>query len=368
MNGHTDGAEPSGFAEALLSRLVPGSGSRRGERRYTALGSPCAHAWDDAWVGKVEEVEGRLQRRVCGARTMGGNPCELAPNHANGRCRFHGGFALTGAPRGNRNAVVHGLYSRRLRPCDAKCPQWGACPCAGADVEGLKPVDRPTCPYEQTEYNTALSDALAQAAVDPDSGPMALHVAHTVATLHVLMGRAALMLRDAPLVDAMTASREGTERSGAYAMESTKPSAPLQAFMRIASEYRHFLAMLRPRAKARVSVADHIDGVCRALADTDLDPDREALLHPDASGLLNDTERHLRASIAHADAGDNAGAEAAFREACTLARATFRDGGIPLNGTPRPEPRQLSERSVDLLLKRLGKRGPRRVTRQAAGP
>ncbi len=46
----------------------------------------------------------------CGARTRSGKSC-LSPGMRNGRCRMHGGKA-TGAPKGNKNAFKHGLYSK----------------------------------------------------------------------------------------------------------------------------------------------------------------------------------------------------------------------------------------------------------------
>jgi len=144
-------------------------------------GTPCAKSWDDAWIATVEAAEERLDRRICGARTPAGNPCELRSNHDNGRCRFHGGFPLTGAPQGNRNAVIHGLYSRRLKVCDARCPLWDQCPCAGPDVQATPAPDRPICPYEQTEYNTALTDALARVATKPQPDPLDRHLAHNLA-------------------------------------------------------------------------------------------------------------------------------------------------------------------------------------------
>ena len=47
----------------------------------------------------------------CGARTRSGTPCQ-SPAMANGRCRMHGGKS-PGAPRGNSNALRHGLYSAK---------------------------------------------------------------------------------------------------------------------------------------------------------------------------------------------------------------------------------------------------------------
>jgi hypothetical protein len=45
----------------------------------------------------------------CGARTRRATPCK-SPAMANGRCRMHGG-ASPGAPKGNKNALKHGLYA-----------------------------------------------------------------------------------------------------------------------------------------------------------------------------------------------------------------------------------------------------------------
>lgn len=48
----------------------------------------------------------------CGAKTRSGEPCK---NYAmaNGRCRMHGGKS-TGAPKENKNAEKHGLFTKHL--------------------------------------------------------------------------------------------------------------------------------------------------------------------------------------------------------------------------------------------------------------
>lgn len=51
-------------------------------------------------------------RRRCGARTRGGGACRSAPVRGRRRCRMHGGARGSGAPRGNRNALKHGTYTR----------------------------------------------------------------------------------------------------------------------------------------------------------------------------------------------------------------------------------------------------------------
>ena len=45
----------------------------------------------------------------CGAQTRRGRLCR-SPAMTNGRCRMHGGKS-PGAPRGNKNALKHGLYT-----------------------------------------------------------------------------------------------------------------------------------------------------------------------------------------------------------------------------------------------------------------
>jgi uncharacterized protein YjcR len=50
--------------------------------------------------------------RRCGARTRSGAPCRNAAVTGRTRCRMHGGATGSGAPRGNRNAVTHGYFTR----------------------------------------------------------------------------------------------------------------------------------------------------------------------------------------------------------------------------------------------------------------
>jgi len=48
----------------------------------------------------------------CGARTRSGKPCRSPAVEGKKRCRMHGGAPGSGAPRGNKNAIKHGLYTR----------------------------------------------------------------------------------------------------------------------------------------------------------------------------------------------------------------------------------------------------------------
>lgn len=48
----------------------------------------------------------------CGAKTRSGEPCKSPAVQGKRRCRMHGGAPGSGAPRGNKNAVKHGLFTR----------------------------------------------------------------------------------------------------------------------------------------------------------------------------------------------------------------------------------------------------------------
>lgn len=52
-----------------------------------------------------------LGSRRCGAVTRSGDLCRAPAVKDKLRCRKHGGAAGSGAPKGNRNARKHGLYS-----------------------------------------------------------------------------------------------------------------------------------------------------------------------------------------------------------------------------------------------------------------
>lgn len=47
----------------------------------------------------------------CGAKTRSGKPCNNLPIAGKKRCRLHGGLS-PGAPKGNKNGLRHGIYSR----------------------------------------------------------------------------------------------------------------------------------------------------------------------------------------------------------------------------------------------------------------
>jgi len=54
-----------------------------------------------------------LSSRRCGARTRIGQSCRSPAVRGKKRCRMHGGAKGSGAPRGNQNALKHGLYTKQ---------------------------------------------------------------------------------------------------------------------------------------------------------------------------------------------------------------------------------------------------------------
>ena len=53
-----------------------------------------------------------LASRRCGAKTRSGTACCSPAMRGRKRCRMHGGAQGSGAPRENRNARTHGLFTR----------------------------------------------------------------------------------------------------------------------------------------------------------------------------------------------------------------------------------------------------------------
>ncbi|NKB54110.1 MAG: hypothetical protein GKR97_18180 [Rhizobiaceae bacterium] len=51
----------------------------------------------------------------CGAKTRAGTLCQSPAVSGKKRCRMHGGAKGSGAPKGNQNALKHGLYTAEAR-------------------------------------------------------------------------------------------------------------------------------------------------------------------------------------------------------------------------------------------------------------
>jgi len=59
-------------------------------------------------------TEAMAQSPRCGARTRKGSACLSPAVSGKKRCRMHGGAAGSGAPKGNKNALKHGAYTREM--------------------------------------------------------------------------------------------------------------------------------------------------------------------------------------------------------------------------------------------------------------
>jgi hypothetical protein len=60
----------------------------------------------------MTEMDHLRQAPRCGAKTRNGTPCRAPAVKGKYRCRMHGGAAGSGAPKGNVNALKHGLYTK----------------------------------------------------------------------------------------------------------------------------------------------------------------------------------------------------------------------------------------------------------------
>jgi hypothetical protein len=243
-------------------------------KRHTSLGTPCSSAWDSDWIAVVETREREVGHRICGARTLAGTPCVLTSDHKNGRCKYHGGFDLTGAQPGNRNAVIHGLYARGLTRCGEKCPMWESCPCAGDEVAKLPLKERPVCPYEKTQFVAAVTDALPRVpkTVCSQPHPLYRHVAHQFALLQVMMSRAGAALARAESLETIPGSADSPQP------ESSKTSAYLTAFLRISAEYRRYLKLVEVEERQYMTDTDLLEHRRRTEHDTSLEPESQAEL------------------------------------------------------------------------------------------
>ena len=48
----------------------------------------------------------------CSAKTRRGTLCQTSPVTGKKRCRMHGGAKGSGAPKGSKNALKHGYYTK----------------------------------------------------------------------------------------------------------------------------------------------------------------------------------------------------------------------------------------------------------------
>jgi hypothetical protein len=67
----------------------------------------------------IRNIGPMLASPRCGAKTRSGGACRSPAVHGRKRCRMHGGAQGSGAPRANRNARKHDLFTR-----DAIAERW----------------------------------------------------------------------------------------------------------------------------------------------------------------------------------------------------------------------------------------------------
>jgi len=53
-----------------------------------------------------------LLSQRCGAKTRSGRPCRSPAVDGKKRCRMHGGAPGSGAPKQNKNALKHGMFTK----------------------------------------------------------------------------------------------------------------------------------------------------------------------------------------------------------------------------------------------------------------
>ncbi|NUM56725.1 MAG: hypothetical protein HUU46_24110 [Candidatus Hydrogenedentes bacterium] len=234
----------------------------------TTLGTPAAPSWSAEWLARVDTEERSLRRRICGAMTPGATPCTLESGHPSGRCRYHGGVPSVGPPSDNQNARIHGLYARRLQRCGPHCPLWKSCPFSGDDVLALPEKQRPICAYERDEYAALVKhyfkEDVEPAADRPDDNDGECDDETGDATwarrsvwdlpapsecpepflLHQLVLLTIMQTRAAAVLSEMTLTATVEVDSPNYKMRSAKPAAALDAFIRIAREYRALRAVI----------------------------------------------------------------------------------------------------------------------------
>lgn len=284
----------------------------RTPKRRTPLGTPCSPLWDDAHIAKVEALELQLNRPVCGARNLAGHPCALEPCHANGRCRFHGGFNLTGAQPGNRNGVIHGLYARSIQTCGDHCPMWKSCPCANPDVLELDPRDRPKCPYETAQYNASLSDALARVDSIPCADAMTRHAAHQYAMLQVMTMRASGAMAVNPMSDVVLST--GRE----YKRTDRRVSVYAEAFLRLSRELRRYAKQLETDDPNLVGTPVAHAQKQRASIDTSLLPEDQASVTVERVPKIRRANAALRDALAELKYGKPKRAQELLDEAMQI--------------------------------------------------
>ena len=109
-------------ASVIVSDKNPASAARK-RRRPRAPGEgtiPLMPGGSTDMSDHARNTGPMLASPRCGAKTRSGGACRSPAVRGKKRCRMHGGAPGSGAPKANRNARKHGLFTRR---CDRRAKQ-----------------------------------------------------------------------------------------------------------------------------------------------------------------------------------------------------------------------------------------------------
>ena len=197
---------------------------------------------------------------------------------------------------------------------------WKTCPLASPEVAKLDPKERPRCPYEVAAFNAAVTDVRTQLAAKraqvlpagEEAQPLDVHVAAEVAMLRVVLMRAGAALAVKPVVDSTIVTGEK------HGCTTTKPSAYLQAFLRVSSEHRRYVQLYRLTECASPPDAVLQEQERRGRLDTSLLAEDQAWLEREVSVSEGRAWSHVRTANHHAYAGHHDDAKKAFSRAAFL--------------------------------------------------
>jgi hypothetical protein len=171
-----------------------------------------------------------------------------------------------------------------------------------------------------------------------------------------MTNRAAAALRMQPLIETVTAT------SADYRMESVKVNTVLQAFLRIAREYRCFRAQFDQNHILRAKYPDVSDPTAqdviahatRTFVDTDLDPEAQQLSQNMDMDTMDYADRFMRKAFKAAKHGDDAGVLDAMHQSIILDPIATLKGEDLVLGAYRPrEGQTLPEDALRLIIKRM---------------
>jgi hypothetical protein len=157
------------------------------------------------------------------------------------------------------------------------------------EVEAIPLQKRPVCPYEQAEYNHALADALDLSISAINENPFAIHIAHNIATLQVMLGRATTEMANA------TIASQTHAQSDKYTFTHEQVRPHISAISRIGAELRKYIALLAqgvPRDNESKYARNRL-AQCRA-SNPGPHPEQFAYVPPDPETSAQERAQHAK--------------------------------------------------------------------------